>query len=49
MKLTPKVDNYKKFQFDSSLESYIPLFVSYGVIKFETIENNKISNKVPDF
>ena len=44
MKLTPKLDNYKKFQLDLSLESYIELFVSYGAIKLETIENNTNSN-----
>ena len=45
MKLWPKVDNYKKFQFELFLEDYILLFVSYDVIKFETIENNRIFNE----
>ena len=40
MKLWPKVDNYRKFQFKLFLENFILLFVSYDVIKFETIENN---------
>ena len=46
MKLGPKVDNYKKFQFYLFLENCILLFVSYDVIKFETIENNRIFDKV---
>ena len=33
----------EKFQFDIFLENYILLFVSYEVIKFETIENIHIS------
>ena len=45
MKLWPKVDNYKKFQFELFLENFILLFVSYDVIKFKTIENNGIFNK----
>ena len=45
MKLYPKVDNYKKFQFELFLENFILLFVSYDVIKFKTIENNRIFNK----
>ena len=45
MKLLPKMDNYKKFQFDLSLEYSILFFVSYDVIKFKTIENNRIFNK----
>ena len=44
MKLWPKVDNYKKFQFELFLENFILLFVSYGVIKFKTIENDRIFN-----
>ena len=45
MKLWPKVDDYKKFQFELFLENFILLFVSYDVIKFETIENNGIFDK----
>ena len=45
MKLWPKVDNYKKFQFDLSLENFNLLFVLYDVIKVKTIENNSIFNK----
>ena len=45
MKLWPKVDDYKKFQFELFLENFILLFVSYDVIKFKTIENNGIINK----
>ena len=37
-KLWPKMDNYKKFQFDLFLENFITLFVFYDVIKFWTIE-----------
>ena len=45
MKLWPKVDNYKKFQFELFLEDYILLFVFYEVIKFKTIENIRIFKK----
>ena len=45
MKLWPKVDNYKKLQFELSLENFILLFAFYGVIKFKTIENNRNFNK----
>ena len=45
IKLWPKVDNYKKFQFELFLENFIVLFVSYDVIKFKTIESNRIFNK----
>ena len=46
MKLLPKLDNYKKFQFDLFLENHILLFVLYDVIEFETIKNNRISYKL---
>ena len=45
MKVELKIGNYKKFQFYLFLEIYILLFVSYGVIKFETIENDSILDK----
>ena len=45
MKLGPKIDNYKMFQSYIFLENCIVLFVSYDVIKFETIENNRILDK----
>ena len=45
MKLGPKVDNYKKFQFELILENFFLLFVSYDVIKFKTIESNGTFNK----
>ena len=44
MKLWPKVDTYKKFQFGLFLENFILLFISYDVIRFKTIENNGIFN-----
>ena len=43
MILYPKLDNYQKFQFHLFLENFIIWFVSYGVIKFQTIENNRNS------
>ena len=46
MKLRPKVDNYKKFQFELFLENFILVFISYDVTKFKTIENNEIFDKV---
>ena len=46
MKLWPKVDNYKKFQFELFSENFVLLFVSYDVIKFKTIENNRIFDKL---
>ena len=42
MELRPKMDNYKKFQFDLFSENFIILFISHDVIKFRTIENNRI-------
>ena len=45
MKLGSKIDNYKKFQSYLFLENSILLFISYDVIKFETIENNRIFEK----
>ena len=45
MKLWPEEGNHKKFQKDLFLENFILLFVSHGVIKFKTIENNRIYNK----
>ena len=45
MKCWPEIDNYDKFQFDLSLENLILLFVSNDVIKFKTMENDRIFNK----
>ena len=46
MKHWPEVDNYKKFQFYLLLEKLILLFVFYEVIKFKTMENITILNKI---
>ena len=45
MKLGTKIDNYKKFRFYLFLENCILSFVTYDVIRFETIENNIIFDK----
>ena len=45
MKLWPKVDNYEKFQYELFSENFVKLCVSYDVIKFKTIENDRIFNE----
>ena len=42
MKRYPKLDKYKKFQFELFLEKVMLLFASYDVIKIKIIENDRI-------
>ena len=39
MKVGPKIDNYKKFQFYTFLENVMLALVSYEVNSFKTIKN----------